>query len=192
MFFVDLTSDKCPKCCSGESFMTIDRILMVVLALITAANISDVFADYQMQVGVWHLIVESTTVIISTVAFILLWFRIIRRNQELRSLKEALSRSQRNSEQTEEENTRLKADIETPAEEYSYMAVKEWFKRWKFSPSEQEVAILLIKGLTFNEIAEVRSTKEKTVRQQASSVYAKSGLNGRNNLSAWLIDALLD
>lgn len=172
--------------------MTIDRILMVVLALITAANISDVFADYQMQVGVWHLIVESTTVIISTVAFILLWFRIIRRNQELRSLKEALSRSQRNSEQTEEENTRLKADIETPAEEYSYMAVKEWFKRWKFSPSEQEVAILLIKGLTFNEIAEVRSTKEKTVRQQASSVYAKSGLNGRNNLSAWLIDALLD
>jgi DNA-binding NarL/FixJ family response regulator len=77
-------------------------------------------------------------------------------------------------------------------EEYSYMAVKEWFKQWKFSPSEQEVAILLIKGLTFNEIAEVRNTKEKTVRQQASSVYSKSGLNGRNNLSAWLIDALLD
>jgi DNA-binding NarL/FixJ family response regulator len=50
----------------------------------------------------------------------------------------------------------------------------------------------MIKGLTFNEIAEVRSTKEKTVRQQASAIYAKSGLSGRNNLSAWLIDALLN
>ncbi|MEL7797877.1 MULTISPECIES: helix-turn-helix transcriptional regulator [Idiomarina] len=172
--------------------MTIDRILMVVLALIAVANISDVFADYQMQVAAWHLIVESITVIISTVAFIILWFRIRRRNGELKSLKEALSRSQRNSEQTENDDSGARVAPQPDEEEYSYMAVKEWFKQWKFSPSEQEVAILLIKGLTFNEIAEVRNTKEKTVRQQASSVYSKSGLNGRNNLSAWLIDALLD
>lgn len=172
--------------------MAIDRILMVVLALIAGANVSDVFADYHMQVDSWHLIVESITVIISTAAFIILWFRIRRRMQELRSLKEALSHSQRNSEQSDDESNDMSAKPQSTEEEHSYMAVKEWFKQWKFSPSEQEVAILLIKGLTFNEIGEVRNTKEKTVRQQASSVYSKSGLNGRNNLSAWLIDALLD
>jgi len=168
----------------GE-FMTIDRLLMVIFLLIAFANVSDVVADYHMQVATWHLAIEGITVVISIAAFIVLW----RRNQELKQVKIALSRHQ----QREKENT---ADHELGKErnksQDSYTAVQSWFKQWKLSPSEQEVAVLLIKGLSFNEIAEVRSTKEKTVRQQASSVYAKSGLSGRNQLSAWLIDALLE
>jgi DNA-binding CsgD family transcriptional regulator len=65
------------------------------------------------------------------------------------------------------------------------------FATWKLSPSESEVAMLLIKGLSMKEISEARSVREKTVRQQAASIYAKTGLAGRHELVAYFIEDLL-
>ena len=42
------------------------------------------------------------------------------------------------------------------------------------------------------EISEVRDVKEKTVRQQATSVYAKSGYGGRHELVAHFIEDLMN
>jgi DNA-binding NarL/FixJ family response regulator len=53
------------------------------------------------------------------------------------------------------------------------------------------VAILLLKGLSFKEIAGVRETREKTVRQQASSIYKKAGVSGRHAFAAWFIEDFL-
>lgn len=66
------------------------------------------------------------------------------------------------------------------------------FSGWGLSPSECEVALLLIKGLSMKEISEARSVKEKTVRQQATSVYAKSGCAGRHELVARFIEDLIN
>jgi len=41
------------------------------------------------------------------------------------------------------------------------------------------------------EIAEARNVKEKTVRGQATSIYAKSGYAGRNELAAHFIEDLM-
>jgi len=41
------------------------------------------------------------------------------------------------------------------------------------------------------EIAAVRNVKEKTVRSQATSIYAKSGYTGRHELSAHFIEDLM-
>ena len=57
--------------------------------------------------------------------------------------------------------------------------------------SEIEVGWLLLKGLSLKEIAFVRSTKEKTVRQQASSIYKKAGVSGRYAFSAWFKEDIL-
>jgi len=65
------------------------------------------------------------------------------------------------------------------------------FARWALSPSEVEVAILLIKGLSMKEIADVRDVKEKTVRHQSTSIYAKSGYAGRHELAAHFIEDLM-
>jgi DNA-binding NarL/FixJ family response regulator len=53
------------------------------------------------------------------------------------------------------------------------------------------VALLLLKGLSFKEIAQVRNASERTVRQQALAVYAKSGLGGRAELAAFFLEDLL-
>ena len=42
--------------------------------------------------------------------------------------------------------------------------VKEQFTKWSLSNSESEVAWLIIKGFSFNEISAMRSVAEKTVR----------------------------
>ena len=69
--------------------------------------------------------------------------------------------------------------------------MKEQFCLWSLTPSESEVALLLIKGLSMKEIALARHVKEKTVRSQATSIYSKSGHTGRHELVAHFIEDLM-
>jgi len=64
------------------------------------------------------------------------------------------------------------------------------FDDWLLTVSEKEVAWFLLKGLSVNEISEIRATNEKSVRQQSSRIYKKSGLSDRHALSSWFIEDL--
>lgn len=70
--------------------------------------------------------------------------------------------------------------------------IQRQFETWQLTRSEQDIALALIKGLSFREIAELRDTREKTVRQQAATVYKKAGLSGRHELAGWFFEDLLD
>lgn len=65
------------------------------------------------------------------------------------------------------------------------------FGRWSLTPKEREVALLLLKGFHHREAAQLLGRSERTVRQQAVSVYRKSGLGGRAELSAFFLEDLL-
>ena len=69
--------------------------------------------------------------------------------------------------------------------------VEAQFTTWGLSPAESEVGLLLLKGLAFKEIAQVRETSERTSREQARAIYRKAGIGGRAELSAWFIEDLL-
>lgn len=71
------------------------------------------------------------------------------------------------------------------------IVINRQMELWKLSPSEKDVALFLLKGLTLKEVAEIRTTSEKTVRHQATSIYKKSELNGRQELSAFFLEDLL-
>lgn len=70
-------------------------------------------------------------------------------------------------------------------------AIEDQLDAWGLTAAEKEVALLLLKGLSFKEIAAVRNASERTVRQQALAVYAKAGLAGRAELSAFFLEDLL-
>jgi DNA-binding CsgD family transcriptional regulator len=70
-------------------------------------------------------------------------------------------------------------------------AIDAQFSRWNLTEAEREVALLLLKGLTHKEIAAIRATSERTVREQARSLYAKAGLTGRATLSAFFLEDLI-
>ncbi len=64
------------------------------------------------------------------------------------------------------------------------------FESWGLTPAEADVAGLLLKGASSREIAILRRTSEATIRQQAQSVYRKSGLGSRVELSAYFLEDL--
>jgi DNA-binding CsgD family transcriptional regulator len=70
-------------------------------------------------------------------------------------------------------------------------AIDEQFRAWELTAAESEVALLVLKGLNFEEIGVARGTSARTVKQQARAVYAKAGLSGRAALSAYFLEDLL-
>ena len=70
-------------------------------------------------------------------------------------------------------------------------AIDAQFERWRLTPAEREVAVLMLKGLSHKEIAAARESSERTVRQQARAIYAKANLSGRAALSAFFLEDLL-
>jgi DNA-binding CsgD family transcriptional regulator len=69
-------------------------------------------------------------------------------------------------------------------------AIEAQFKTWQLSPAEIDIAGLMLKGASLKEIALARDTSEATIRQQAQSIYRKSGLSGRAELSAYFLESL--
>lgn len=69
-------------------------------------------------------------------------------------------------------------------------AIETQFDTWGLTPAEADVAGLLLKGAALREISVLRRTSEATIRQQAQSVYRKSGLGSRAELSAYFLEDL--
>jgi len=66
------------------------------------------------------------------------------------------------------------------------------FGDWGMTDAEQEVGLLILKGLSHKEIASLRGTTEATVRQQAQSIYARSNLPGKSAFSAYFLEDLFN
>ena len=67
----------------------------------------------------------------------------------------------------------------------------EHFEQWSLTPSERDVALLAVKGLSISDIARVRATKEGTIKAQCNAIYRKAGVTGRTQLLSIFIEELL-
>ncbi|NQU55730.1 MAG: helix-turn-helix transcriptional regulator [Rhodospirillales bacterium] len=65
------------------------------------------------------------------------------------------------------------------------------FDVWELTPSEREIALFLIKGLSTQEISDARNSRPGTVKSQSSAIYQKAGVKGRNELAAYFVEDLL-
>lgn len=69
--------------------------------------------------------------------------------------------------------------------------MEEYFDDWSLTPSERDVAVLAIKGLSIAEIAGIRQTKAGTIKAQCNAIYAKAGVTGRPQLLSLFIEELM-
>ncbi|WP_137111530.1 helix-turn-helix transcriptional regulator [Rhodobacter sp. SY28-1] len=67
----------------------------------------------------------------------------------------------------------------------------EHFREWGLTPSERDVALFAIKGMSTAEIAQLRSTSEGTVKAQTNAIYRKAGVTGRPQLLSLFIEDLM-
>lgn len=69
--------------------------------------------------------------------------------------------------------------------------VQKRFKEWKLTPSEADVTLLVLRGLSTEKIAEIRSVASGTVKAQAHSAMQKAGTNSRIEMMALFIDEFM-
>ena len=65
------------------------------------------------------------------------------------------------------------------------------FVEWGLTPAERDVAFFAIKGLSTQEIAELRQTSEGTVKAQTFAIYRKANVSGRSQLLSVFIEDLI-
>jgi DNA-binding NarL/FixJ family response regulator len=159
-------------------------LIILMLAVVVIGSGTDIVHDYREGVDTAHLLIEALVVIVSFALIGILSAGVWRQSRSNQRLKAELAAV---SERLEKQPS---AEVQEARHKLALVAEKQ-FAEWELTKTEQEVALLLLKGLSFKEIAAVRDTLEKTVRQQASSIYRKSGLNGRHAFSAWFIEDFL-
>lgn len=69
--------------------------------------------------------------------------------------------------------------------------LEDYFEQWRLTPSERDVALLAIKGLSIADIARLRETKEGTIKAQSNAIYRKAGVSGRLQLLSLFIEDLM-
>jgi DNA-binding CsgD family transcriptional regulator len=144
----------------------------------------DVIEDWNENIPLRHIIPEIVVALFSvfSVSYI---FRKFAKNR-----KETFSKIKTELQQAKQTATDWKNKAQTLKSGIS-QAISEQLEKWELTKSEQEIAFLLIKGLSTKEIAEIRETSEGTIRLQCSVIYKKSGLPGRAQLSAFFLEDLL-
>ncbi|WP_137226671.1 LuxR C-terminal-related transcriptional regulator [Shewanella sp. MEBiC00475] len=157
-----------------------DVFIIILLLLITLFKLFDIFADLQLNIPAWHIAQESMLVLLTIAGSIFLGYDLIRSSRQVKALSSKLK-------QADKQINNMSGQMRAARQEYS-QTIATQFEAWHFTKSEQQVALLLLKGLSFKEIAEVRLTKEKTVRQQASTIYNKAQVDGRHTLCAWFME----
>lgn len=65
------------------------------------------------------------------------------------------------------------------------------FGEWNLSNAEADIAWFMLRGLPLREIATLRGTSERTVRQQAQAIYRKAGLEGRSDLAGRVLERFI-
>lgn len=158
-----------------------------LLTVVTLINMYDLYQDYlDEDHNPVHIFFEGVVIVLSLAGISFLLFEVRKRSQEIDNLRQQLTRTRADLADLHAQNDKLRQ----ASKQYSTL-IQDQMTQWDFTPSEKEVALLLLKGLSFEEIASIRQTKDKTVRQQATSIYRKSNLNGRHEFAAWFFEDFL-
>jgi DNA-binding NarL/FixJ family response regulator len=158
-------------------------ILLATLSLITAIIATDLVIDSREGAAVWHLLSEGAAGLLALGGTFFILRNMIRLRRDLSQERERSATWRIEAEQWQGRSRRYLEGLAA--------LIDQQFSDWNLTPAEREVAFLLLKGLSLKGIAALRQTTEKTARVQSASIYAKAGLAGRSELSAFFLEDLL-
>jgi len=157
--------------------------LLFIFVLVVLASGLDLLTDLSHGASISHIIKEAVIVALSIVALIWILNGMRRQNEEIELLKQEIKSAETLQNQPSEYVLNARRQVGE--------VIAKQFEEWALTSSEKEVGMLLLKGLSLKEIAAIRTTLEKTVRQQASAIYKKANMPGRHAFAAWFIEDLL-
>lgn len=158
-------------------------ILYFILLMNFVYMVMDIHEDLGEQASGLHIFIECFTAVI-TVGYLISSVISVRRlaNKEKELVSEVSSlKDQANSWQ--QKNNELTSGLA--------QAIDEQLENWHLSRAEKDVTLLILKGLSYKEIAGLRNTTEQTIKQQMSNIYKKSKMANRSELMAYFMEDLL-
>lgn len=158
-------------------------VVAVVLVIISVLVASDIVSDSKEGVGFWHILTEGSIGVFALAGFFYLMRGTITLRHHLQSEIDAFSAFKLEAHTWQAESKKYVDGLA--------LAIDQQLTKWNLTAAEKEVAFLLLKGLSLKEVAEVRSTTEKTARVQSMAIYSKAGISGRSELSAFFLEDLL-
>ena len=164
--------------------------LLVAFCFVTVLAGVDVASDLSHGTTLEHALAEVGVVVVGLVGSAFIARQLVLRLRRARAAEAELRTLAGRLKATEAEAARWRAEAGDLLAGLG-SAIDQQFEQWSLSPAEKEVALLVLKGLSHKELAEVRSVTEATARQQARAVYKKAGLSGRNDLAAFFLEDLL-
>lgn len=178
----------------SRSKFTSERRLLggLLLAFLGVAGFAamDIAADLHDGATIRHVVAEGGILLVAMAGSIFMGYRLMRTLRQARAAQEEAVDLAAQLEATRAEAGRWRSEVRDLMAGLS-AAIDDQFDRWCLTPAEKEVALLLLKGLSHKDIAEVRSVTEATARQQARAVYKKGGLSGRHDLAAFFLEDLM-
>lgn len=164
----------------GRREMSVGTVLGTAILVFIAW---DLYMDFRNGNAWLHLAAESVVLVFTGVGIVRIWGLLTVARSAARVLGRDLDVARSEARRWRSEASALLRGLSA--------AIDRQFERWSLTPAESEIGLLLLKGLSHKEIARVRDTSERTVRQQARSLYTKAGLSGRSELSAFFLEDLL-
>lgn len=166
------------------------RWLTFVLLSIAGLMATDMVEDYRGVDSFGHLAREALVLLLAVGAAVVLLARTRRIEADVRRVRHSARRLATDLDRARADAGRWRSEAEAALAGLA-TAIDAQFDRWNLTPAEREVGLLLLKGLSLKEIADLRHASERTVRQQATVIYRKSGVAGRAELSAFFLEDLL-
>ncbi len=151
--------------------------------LCTVFLVGDPLLDLQGGESLLHILVETSMASLIMLGVLVIVWDMRQERKRRRRLEADLLDAHSDVARWRQEAQELLAGLGT--------AIDRQFQRWGLTPAERDVGILLLKGLSHKEVADIRKTSERTVRQQARELYRKADVGGRAELSAWFLEDLL-
>lgn len=166
-----------------ESEQKMRLLLLGAVALLALDGVINLLLDVYAEGHPLHVAFEVATILIGIVAAVGLgtaWLDARRGEAEAR--RSMLARkAERDAWQ----------DSAKRALEGLGQAIDGQFQQWDLTPTEREVALLLLKGHSHKRIADLTGRRERTVRQHSVVVYQKAGLSGRAGLAGFFLEDLM-
>lgn len=162
---------------------TLQRLVLGVLFVVFLGGAIDLWLDDPEDWRSAHVLIELALMLVSATVGVTLWRAWQRASVQLASTRRTLA-----AEQALRAQWRQRAESALSG---MGQAINEQFDEWGLTPSEREVALLLLKGHGHKQIAGQTNRGERTVRQHAVAVYSKSGQAGRAELAAFFLEGLM-
>ena len=163
----------------GRERIALTFIFVVIFSLL----IFDVVEDLQSGASFMHVGLEATILFLASAGITIQWGVYFLQKHSIYNLGGDLKAAREDLKAFKEKSRKY---VEGFSQQIDFQLSK-----WELTKAEKEIALLILKGLSNREICEVRQTSEKTIRQQVSSVLAKSNLSSRLELSAFFLEDIL-